>query len=487
MALAKSLQTFTSCDACCGGPLAAHHQSAAGTDCAANVLKVSNMAAVARADTLLSKRHAVLLLRWVLIVATSYLVVFSRPLAKNPVSTALFVAAYFATNIVLTHVLTRLRSQYVFDMCVVVLDIAMVSLGLALSGQSSTQFYVVYFLVIFLSALSERIELVVGAALLITVAHLYTEARFVGVTELLQPAYLLRIPFLFVVAMFFGNLVADARGQERAADEARARERRMEFLSGVTHDLKNPLGVVQLLAGLLLDGTAGPLNPEQTNLLRRIDASTRNVISLALNLIDAARIDAGRLDLQRRPVNLGDVVGDALALVRSASEIKGVALTATVEPDLPTVHIDPVQMERVVSNVVGNAVKFTPAGGTVSLTVHRADDHIVLAVRDDGPGISPAKLPTILEKYGRHWDAGRVEGSGLGLFIAKAVVEAHGGSLAINSAVGRGTTVEVLVPTMRPAQCSTPRRPARRRWWRRLEAPPESPSTTARRALQQPS
>src|SRR5262249_35810972 len=152
-----------------------------------------------RADVPLSRRHAVLLLRWVLIIATSYLVVFSRPLSQNPASAALFVAAYFATNVVLTHFLTRLRSQALFDMCVVVIDIVMVSIGLALSGQSSTQFYVVSFLVIFLSALSERVGLVVGAAVLITIAHLYTEARFVGPAELLHPAYLLRIPFLFVV------------------------------------------------------------------------------------------------------------------------------------------------------------------------------------------------------------------------------------------------------------------------------------------------
>jgi signal transduction histidine kinase len=451
-----------------------------------HTVKVSNMAvATARAETPLSRRQGVLLLRWVLIVATSYLVVFSRPLAQNSGSAALFVAAYFATNIVLTRGLMRLRSQYVFDMCVVVLDIAMVSVGLALSGQSSTQFYVVYFLVIFLSALSERIELVVGAALLITIAHLYTEARFVGVPQLLNPAYLLRIPFLFVVAMFFGNLVADARGQERAADEKRARERRMEFLSGVTHDLKNPLGAVQLLAAMLLEGNAGPLNPEQTNLLRRIHASTRNVISLALNLIDAARIDAGRLDLQRRPANLGDVVGDALMLVRSASEIKGVALTATVEPDLPVVHIDPVQMERVVSNVVGNAIKFTPTGGSVTLAVRRGADHVVLEVQDTGPGIPPARLPTILEKYDRHWEGGRSDGSGLGLFIAQAVVEAHGGKLAIRSTVGSGTTVEVLVPVMRPAHCSNPQQSARRRWWQRLGVPPESPTATSRCALHQ--
>src|SRR5206468_5021177 len=125
----------------------------------------------------------------------------------------------FASNIFLTWLVPRFHSQYRFDLAVVLLDTVMVSVGLALTGAASTEFYVVYFLVMFVSALTERLSLVVGAAVLISAAHLYTESRFIALPDLLNPRYILRIPFLFVVAMFFGHLVEDARSREREADE----------------------------------------------------------------------------------------------------------------------------------------------------------------------------------------------------------------------------------------------------------------------------
>jgi signal transduction histidine kinase len=381
-----------------------------------------------------------------LIIATSYLVVFSRPLTQNPASTGLFVAAYFASNIVLAWIVPRFRTQYAFDISVVLFDTTMVSAGLALTGAASAEFYVVYFLVIFVSALTERLGLVVGAAVLISTAHLYTEARFIGFADLLTARYILRVPFLFVVAMFFGHLVEDARRREHEADEATARQRRMEFLSGVSHDLKNPLGVIQSLATLLLESDAGPLSGEQTDLVRRIHATARHGITFALNLIDAARIEAGRLVLQLSPVNFKDVVEDALLLARSAGELKGLQLQCVIEPDLPITRVDPIQMERVLSNVVGNAIKFTPASGTVTVSVSRRNDHVVLSVGDDGPGIPASDLPTIFEKYRRQAQGGTTEGSGLGLFIVKAIVEAHGGTVEIKSAAGEGTTVTIALP-----------------------------------------
>ena len=130
---------------------------------------------------------------------------------------------------------------------------------------------------LFLSALSERIGLVVGAALLITVAHLYTLSHFVDLGVLIQQGYMLRIPFLFVVALFFGHLVHHARVRERSVEEGRARELRLDLLSAVSHDLKNPLGVIDSLAELMLDGSAGPLNEQQADLARRIQSSTRQV------------------------------------------------------------------------------------------------------------------------------------------------------------------------------------------------------------------
>ena len=452
-----------------------------------NSAPVAHMSQVAgtpveRPEESISLAQAVLLLRWVLIIATSYLVVFSRPLGQGSTGTALFVAAYFASNVLLTELLPRFRSYYAFDVCVVLIDTVMVSVGLTLTGTGQSQFYVVFFLVLFLSALTERLGLVVTAAAMMSIAHLYTESQLVGMSCLLDPAYLLRVPFLFVVALFFGNLVQDARGRERQAHAAREHARRMETLSGVSHDLKNPLGVIQSLATLLLEGDAGQLNDRQTDLVRRIHASTRYVITFALNIIDAARIDAGRLVLHRTPVDLPDLVEDALVLSRSAADLKGLTLQWSVEPGMPLAHIDLGQMERVISNLVGNAVKFTPAGGQVSLSVRRSGNQIVLSVQDTGLGIAPSDLPTIFEQYRRR--SNRSDGSGLGLFIVKAIVEAHGGVVSIDSTPGTGTTVSVQLPFAPPEpvpQGAAGLRPLRQRWWWpvRTPAPTSGPVSMA--------
>jgi signal transduction histidine kinase len=420
-----------------------------------------------------SRAQPVLLLRWVLITATSYLVVFSRPLAQNPTSTAVFVAVYFASNLVLAWLIPRFRSQYAFDVSMVLFDTAMVTVGLALTGAASSEFYVVYFLVMFVSALTERLPLVVVAAVLISVAHLYTESHFIGRPDVLNARYIVRVPFLFVVALFFGYLVEDARGRERADDEARTRQHRMEFLSGVSHDLKNPLGVIQSLADLLLEGNAGALTEQQANLVRRIHATARRGITFALNLVDAARIETGRLVLKRRLVGVQQIVEDALSLVRSAGDLKGLTLRCMVEPDLPAVWVDPVQMERVLCNLVGNAIKFTPPAGKVNVLVRRRGDQVILLVCDDGPGIPSHELATIFQKYRSPTSSVATDSSGFGLFIVKGIVEAHGGTVQIDSAPGRGTTATVSLPLLGlqpPRVPNAALRASSHRWWRQLGA-----------------
>jgi signal transduction histidine kinase len=424
-----------------------------------------------------NKIQTVMLLRWVLIIATSYLVLFSRPLRQTPPSVMLFVAAYFASNLVLPRVLTRFRSVALPDCAVVVFDTFAVSIGLGLSGGASSDFFVMYFVVLFLSAFTERLEFVVGAALLTSAAHLYTVSRFVHFGELLNPGYMLRIPFLFTVALFFGNLVGNARTRERQAEGARARTLRMEFLSTVSHDIKNPLGVIQSMATLLLDGDTGPLNTQQTDLIHRIRASVRHVITLSLNIVDAARIEAGNLALHRTATNVAEVVEDALLLARSASELKGVALRCTMDENLPIVSLDLVQIERVISNLLDNAIKYTPAGGNVALSVKDATDGIMLAVSDDGPGIAAEQLPTLFERFHRLPTSGSIAGSGLGLFIVKAIVEAHGGSVEIRSVVGEGTTVTVHLPAGQPRSQPTGHPLASTRKWRRsFRMHPAAPS-----------
>jgi signal transduction histidine kinase len=404
----------------------------------------------------LHQAHGILLLRWVLIITTAYLVLFSRPLSEMQPLVALFVAAYLGSNVLLTEWLPRLRSAAMLEWTVVAVDTVALTVALALTGGGSRDLFVLYFAVLFLSALSERIGLVVGAAVLITVANLYTVVEYQGVGALLEQGYMLRVPFLFVVALFFGQLVHLARRREREAETQQAREMRLDLLSGVSHDLKNPLGVIESLADLLLDGSAGELNPQQADLTRRIRSSTRQVITLSQNLIDAERIDAGRLLVMPRRASLPKVIDDALVVARSASAIKGIALHAQVEPGLPLLVLDTVQMERVVANLLGNAIKFTPAGGGVRLTAKRQRAAVTIAVADDGPGIPPEELPRLSEAHFRGTRSRGIDGAGLGLFIVRAVVEAHGGTLRIASGVGQGTVVTVTLPVEPPVELAPP-------------------------------
>jgi signal transduction histidine kinase len=398
----------------------------------------------------LQQAHTVLLLRWVLIIATSYLVLFSRPLKDTPPGVGLFVAAYLGSNLLLTTLLRRVRKWPRLDLALVLFDTVAVCTGLALTANAAIDFFPVYFLVIFVGALSEQLRVVVGVAVLISVVHLATLSAFVDFSRLVDGGYILRIPFLFVVALFFGYLVQCVRGQQRA-EKARARQRRRtEILSAVTHDLKSPLGVIQSLAGLLLEHDAGALNDQQTDLVRRIHASARRAIQLSVNLLEAARIDAGRLRLQRRPVNVQNIVTDAVALARTASYLKRVTLHVCADPGLPIMVLDAVQAERAVSNLIDNAIKYTPAGGTVNVSARYTLGQLVLEVRDDGPGIPASEIPRLFEKYRRGIESGWIEGSGLGLFIVKAVAEAHGGTVELESGPGRGTAVILRLPSAPP-------------------------------------
>lgn len=389
-----------------------------------------------------------LLLRWVLIIATAYLMLFNRSEATIPLDMALFVSAYFGSNVLLGILLRRTTATRSLRIGVVLFDVGAVAAALVLTDNVGADFFVLYFLVLFLAALTERLGLVVGAALLASVMHLTTTARFADATQLMTSGYALRVPFLLTVALFFGYLVEqDTRSRKRS---------RADFVSGISHDIKNPLGVVQSLAEILLDAKTGALNPQQVDLVHRIHANVRRALMLALNLVDAARIEAGRMVLQRRPQELSDVLAEALSVASSAARLNGLTLECKMDPQVTPADIDFSQMERAISNLLDNAIKYTPEGGTVSASLSSSATEVVLSVRDTGPGISPSDLPGLFEAYRRRSGSTRAAGTGLGLFIAKSIVAAHGGHLTVDSAAGTGTTMTIRLPASRPVPEKAP-------------------------------
>ncbi len=217
-------------------------------------------------------------------------------------------------------------------------------------------------------------------------------------------------------------------------------------LSRITHDLRTPLTAILGFSALLTDGTVAPDADTGRDYARLIHQSGRYILALVDQIMEFSRIEAGKLTLDRRPTALDDVVRDVARMLGPTADPAGVAIDVAVEPGLPPLPLDRVAIERVLANLGSNAIRFTASGGTVRLRAGRRDTAIAVEVADTGVGIAAEDLERILLPFEQASQSGAHPGLGLGLAIAKSLVEAHDGTLAITSAPGQGTTVAVLLP-----------------------------------------
>ncbi len=241
--------------------------------------------------------------------------------------------------------------------------------------------------------------------------------------------------------------LARAFNQMAARLETSDRQRR-NLLAEVTHELRTPLAVIQGNLEGLLDG----VYPRDEAHLSPILEETRLLARLIDDLRTLALAEAGSLPLQKEPMDLGELVAEAAASFRVQADAAGVALSAEAE-ELPPVEVDPTRIREVVENLIANALRYTPAGGGVRVTATRTGggtgERVVIEVADSGSGIAPEDLPHVFDRFYKSRDS---RGSGLGLTIAKNLVEAHGGEITAQSRPGQGTTMQVSLPLAAPVQ-----------------------------------
>jgi signal transduction histidine kinase len=225
----------------------------------------------------------------------------------------------------------------------------------------------------------------------------------------------------------------------RMYDEARqAIDAREEVLKIVSHDLRNPLNTISMSAGLMLEVDLP--HDQRVKQLSMIKRAGERMNRLIQDLLDVAKLEAGRLGIDPKPTEIAPIVNEAVDMLRPIAAEKSIRLDLVVADGLPTITADAGRVLQVLSNLVGNAVKFTPAGGRVTIRAERVAGSVRFCVADTGPGIPPAQLPQI---FGRFWQADRSDrrGIGLGLAIAKGIVEAHGGRIWVESRVAEGTSL----------------------------------------------
>lgn len=234
--------------------------------------------------------------------------------------------------------------------------------------------------------------------------------------------------------------------ERQVVREQRAVRARDDLVAVVSHDLRNPLGVIQMQAAVLLQ-TVGSGSEEFSRRIQssvdHIQRAVRRMNTLIRDLLDLAKLEAGRFTLQCTQCQIDELVEESLLILRPLAEVKRITLTSDLHGDV--VYADRDRIFQVLSNLVGNAIKFTPERGSIFVRAETVNTEVRVTVSDTGPGIPPDQLANVFDRY---WQARRSdqEGSGLGLFIAKGIIEAHGGKIWTEAHPGTGATFTFILP-----------------------------------------
>lgn len=221
----------------------------------------------------------------------------------------------------------------------------------------------------------------------------------------------------------------------------KATEARDDVLATLAHDLRGPLNVIQLTLASMAVSHRVASSKDLENLQR----SAQRMDRLLTDLLDMARIHAGRLLVEPQPVHVATFVDEAIQAQLPLAQSRQLQLESALPDALPEVFVDASRVQQVFANLIGNAIKFTPSGGAVTVHAERIDLNVQFSVRDTGPGIPAAELPYLFDSF---WQARRTarQGTGLGLSISRAIVLAHGGRIWVDSQVGVGSTFYFTVP-----------------------------------------
>ena len=236
--------------------------------------------------------------------------------------------------------------------------------------------------------------------------------------------------------------------REQSRELAAASRHKSEFLANMSHELRTPLNAIIGFSEVLIQGIFGDLNDKQREYLGDIHGSGTHQLALINDLLDLSKVEAGKLELELGAgVTIADLVAGAVILVRERATTHGVALHTEIAPDLPAIQADARKLKQVMVNLLTNAVKFTPSGGKVTARAVRSADEIVISVVDTGVGIAPGDQARIFQEFeqARHGKDAE-EGTGLGLALAKRLVELHGGRIWVDSELGVGSTFSFSLP-----------------------------------------
>jgi signal transduction histidine kinase len=255
--------------------------------------------------------------------------------------------------------------------------------------------------------------------------------------------------------------ITDTARVERALRERNealetAGQLKSEFIANVSYELRTPLNAIIGFAEILANQYFGPLTPRQLDYSRGILDSSHRLLSLINDILDLATIEAGYMALEPAPIDVCEMLDAVMTLTRERARNQDLTLTMLCPPDIGAIEADERRLKQALFNLISNAIKFTPAHGTIRVEGRRDSGDLLLSVSDTGVGIPAADQERVFEKFERGNPQARQSGAGLGLSLVKNLIELHGGSVSIESAPGSGTTITCRLPAGNVEQARSP-------------------------------
>src|SRR4029078_7799800 len=241
------------------------------------------------------------------------------------------------------------------------------------------------------------------------------------------------------------NRMNDELGRLYEELEAASRHK-SEFLAWMSHELRTPLNAIIGFSQVLKQQMYGPLNDRQAEYVDDVLSSGQHLLNLINDILDLAKVEAGRMELQPSTFDLSEVLENAASMVRERATRQGTSLTVAVDASVGDMEGDERKVKQILFNLLSNAVKFTPSGGKVTIAARTADEQVVISVHDTGIGISAEEQEKIFEEFYQVGASRTQEGTGLALALTRRLVELHHGRLVVESEPGVGSTFTATMP-----------------------------------------
>jgi signal transduction histidine kinase len=403
------------------------------------------------------KRRDLIQIQWFVVIACSYLLIIENGEIVQD-STGLFLVALpLLTIAVILRLPESIFEHRFFPACMVLVDTLLFFIAIIFNRQSPWDLCLIFFFGILVAAIGENlIQVIIGSLIIGILSVLIVPLASDGNFEI-HSNTLLRIPLLFGAALVYGHL-ADRVKRERKKTAQLEEMRRQQlstkdaFISHVSHELRTPITAIYQFVTILSDEIAGPINNDQREYLEIIDRNVKQLQAMVGDLLEATRATGNKLTIDPRVLCLQKLVPEVLSNYRASATAKSVALSGDIPEKLPFVFGDPVRVKQVLSNLIDNALKFTPSDGKIFVTGHIDTSEprmVCVSVIDNGCGISPHATERVFDRLYQEetfLDTNR-KGLGLGLYLCHELITRQNGRIWVESELGKGSTFCFTLPS----------------------------------------